>query len=100
MIEILIGGQRVYAGDGVGMNLSKSIFDLLEPDKRKSDFSKTVEIQGTSEADKVFKALYNVNFNISGVAFDPSKRKEAQIYIDTLLVLNGYCQLTDITILN
>jgi hypothetical protein len=100
MIEILIGGQRVYAGDNIGMNVSKSIFDLLEPDKRKSDFTKTVEIQGTKEADQVFKALYNVNFNISGAAFDPNKRKEAIIYIDTLPVLIGYCQLTDITILN
>lgn len=104
MIEILIkppkqGSQfkRVFSGQ-VDVNISKSIYEILEPDKRKSDLTKTIEIIGTPEADEVFMAAFDVNFEVGSGNFDPSVKAEAVIYAETNEVIRGYCQLTDVVI--
>jgi len=98
MTEIFIAGQLVYSGSDVKINLNKSISEILEPDKRKSDFTRTIDIIGTPESDQVFMAQFDVNGIVSGATFDPSKKVSGRIITDSFDVLNGYCQLTDIVI--
>jgi len=100
MIEILIDGKRVFTStqDDAGVEINRSVFDLLEPDKRKTDFTRTVDIAGSKEADEVFMSMFNVNFTVTGISFDPTKRASAIILSDTIPQLVGYCQLTDIAI--
>ena len=102
MTEILIEGKRVFAGDAadIGLEITRSVFDILEPDKRKADFTRTVSIAGSKEADEIFMAMFDVNFTVSATSFDPGKRAKALISTDTLPELVGYCQLTDIEILD
>lgn len=102
MIEILIGGRRVFTGESeeTELDINRSVFDLLEPDKRKTDYTKTVSIAGSKEADEVFMAMFDVNFNVTSVSFDPSRRRSATISSDTIPQLIGYCQLTDVVILD
>jgi hypothetical protein len=102
MTEILIEGKRVFAGNAsdIGLEISRSVFDILEPDKRKADFTRTASIAGSKEADEVFMAMFDVNFTVTSTSFDPGKRAKAIISTDTLPELVGYCQLTDIEILD
>jgi hypothetical protein len=102
MTEILIEGKRVFAGNAsdIGLEISRSVFDILEPDKRKADFTRTASIAGSKEADEVFMAMFDVNFTVTSTSFDPGKRAKAIISTDTLPELIGYCQLTDIEILD
>jgi hypothetical protein len=97
MIEILINGQRVFSGN-VDVNVNKSIYEILEPDKRQSDLTKTIELIGTPESDKVFMAAFDVNFQVGSATFDPSVKTEAVIYAETNEIIRGYCQLTDVII--
>lgn len=102
MTEILIEGKRVFVGNAsdIGLEISRSVFDILEPDKRKADFTRTASIVGSKEADEVFMAMFDVNFTVTSTSFDPGKRAKAIISTDTLPELVGYCQLTDIEILD
>jgi hypothetical protein len=98
MTEIFIAGHLVYSGSDVKISLNKSISEILEPDKRKSDYTRTIDIIGTPESDKVFMAQFDVNGIVSGATFDPSKKVSGRIIADSEDVLNGYCQLTDVVV--
>jgi hypothetical protein len=100
MIEIVISGQRVFQGNDIDLRITKSIYEIFEPDKRKSDFTKTVELVGTKEVDQLFLSLFDVNIRVGGATFDPSVKADAIIYSESIEQMRGYVQLTDIVITN
>ena len=71
MTEVFIAGQSVFPEGGF-VEIIRSINVLLEPDKRGSEYTRTVNIKGTKEADAVFMAQFDVNFNAGVVGFDPT----------------------------
>ena len=99
MTEVIIAGEQVYVEGGF-VEIIKSINVLLEPDKRSSEYTKTVSVKGSKEADRLFIAQFDVNFNAGNVGFDPTKKASLVVYENSIEVMRGYCQLTDVIVVD
>jgi hypothetical protein len=104
---------RLVVNEGLELDLSKgipfplnySIADIKEPQKRKRNFSRTVDLVGTQTNLDFFKSAYSLSLtsligsNV-GFDFDPSIRIPAKYYKGSTLVFNGLMQLNSVKISN
>jgi len=103
--ELIIGGYSIDTIEDLDINITKEVYNIDDPSKRQSDFSKSVDIPGSKANDFVFKSLFDVSFSIRNTDqlnpdFNPSKKATCIYYQDTLQQISGYCQLNEIKILN
>jgi hypothetical protein len=103
--ELVIGGYSIDTIEDLDINITKEVYNIDDPSKRQSDFSKSVDIPGSKLNDFVFKSLFDVSFSIRNTDqlnpdFNPSKKASCIYYQDTLQQISGYCQLNEIKILN
>lgn len=103
--ELIIGGYSIDTIEDLDINITKEVYNIDDPSKRQSDFSKSVDIPGSKLNDFVFKSLFDVSFSIRNSDqlnpdFNPSKKATCIYYQDTLQQISGYCQLNEIKILN
>lgn len=103
--ELVIGGYSIDTIENLDINITKEVYNIDDPSKRQSDFSKSVEIPGSKANDFVFKSLFDVSFSIRNDAqlspdFNPTKKAWCIYYQDTLPQINGYCQLNEVKILD
>lgn len=104
MNELIIGGRPVDTIEGLDINITKEVYSIIDPSKRKSDFTKTVKIPGSKVNDNIFSSLFDVNFSIRSATqlnpdFNPTKKASCVYYQDTFQQIKGYCQLEKITVL-
>lgn len=100
-MSLLLDNYTIELGDEANLALSKSIYDVIEPDKRKSAFTKTITISSSPQNDKVFNGLFEVNYSLDQDGqfdpfFNPSKKAPCFIHTDTMEQMTGYAQLTDV----
>jgi hypothetical protein len=93
--------------DNVSIPINKSIIDIQNIAERKSDFSKTITLPGTSNNNNIFSNIFNLarsvqNDNTYNFApdFNPSLKADAILYKNGIVQLQGYLQLTNINVLD
>jgi len=93
--------------DNEPIELTKSIIELTEPEQRKSDYTKTINIPGTANNNSIFSNIFDVNHSILNgdnanfyVDFDPRKKANCILYREEIPQLRGYLQMTSINILD
>ncbi len=52
--------------------IQRSIADIREPESRESEWTKTIEIPGTSANNKIFSHLFEVEQTVYGTSFNPN----------------------------
>lgn len=79
--------------EDVSIPLNYTIFDVREPSKRKTNFSKTIRLPGTKNNNRIFNHVYE----ISGQSkFNPNLRTEVVILQNGVQVMRGNMQLKNI----
>lgn len=93
--------------DNEPIELTKSIIELTEPEQRKSDYTKTINIPGTANNNSIFSNIFDVNHSILNgdnanffVDFDPRKKANCILYREGIPQIRGYLQMTSINILD
>jgi len=93
--------------DNEPIELTKSIIELTEPEQRKSDYTKTINIPGTANNNSIFSNIFDVNHSILNgdnanfyVDFDPRKKANCILYREGIPQLRGYLQMTSINIID
>lgn len=81
--------------DNVGFSLNYAIADIAEPDKRDAAYSKTIVLPGTATNNKFFTEIFEAD--LYGT-FNPNLKATGLITVDTMTVINGYMQLTNVNI--
>lgn len=81
--------------DDVSMSFNYSIADIREPDKRDTTYSKTINIPGTKNNNKLFDHIFSIG---KAGGFNPKVKTKAIVYVDTVPVFNGFLQLTNVSI--
>lgn len=81
--------------------VTKSIYDVENPEARKSSFTKTIKLPSSRVNNQVFIAYFDIaNYIENDTQFNPfynpTKKVKAVYYEDSLEVITGYAQLTDI----
>lgn len=74
--------------------ITYSINDLKNPNNRKGDFSKTVNLPSSKELDKIFNHIFEINTVTN--TFNPNKRLDFEYLADEESQLQGYLKLNEI----
>ena len=104
MVEVRIEGYRLDVFEGFDFSFNYGIADIRNPEKRSTEYSKTIKCPATKNNDALFGHIYDVNIsnnydanttNIS-VNFNPNKKAEARVIADGVEVMAGVVQLRKI----
>ena len=90
--------DRVELLESLRPNLTFNIADVAKPDKRKSDFSKTIKLPGSKKLNQVFEWIFEVNIDLQ--TFNPNLKTDVLYLVDGETNLDGYLQLKQIDILD
>lgn len=108
MAEILIEGRRLDVYDGLDFSFNYSIADVRDPNKRSTNYSKTIKCPSTKSNDVLFGQIWSVNvsnpYNQNNVNietnFNPNKKAKALVIQDGVTVMDGVVQLRAVNINN
>ena len=101
MVEVRIEGRRLDVFEGFDFSFNYGVADIRNPEKRSTEYSKTIKCPATKSNDALFGHIYDVNIsnnydantsNIS-VNFNPNKKAEARVIADGVEVMAGVVQL-------
>ena len=99
MLSLYISDQKIDLPEKFSILFNHTLEDRTNPTVVKNSFSKTLELPGTDNNNKVFGTFFrNDRFQLYGTSdtgayFDPSKRVPFAIYQNGDLVQDGYCKL-------
>ena len=93
VIEHLIAGYSIPHNEGA-IPLTKESYDINNPQKRTSDYSKTITIPEDTLVNQIFEHAFDVNVLFQ--TFDPNLKTSYQILQDGITLINGFCRLVDI----
>jgi hypothetical protein len=108
MIRIFLENKEIDVIQEVAMDLNYSIADIMELDKRNTQFSKTILLPNSPTNAQVFGYIYDLDVqnpysaglpNI-GLNFNPTKKAKAVIFKDNIVVFRGICRLIQVKILD
>jgi hypothetical protein len=109
--EILVEQERLDLFEDIGAELNYAIDDIKDFSARNTNYSKTINIPGNANNNKVFGHIYNFtsgnNYYVSdptkknvGYNFDASKQANCQIFVNKIQVFKGVIRLLEIKIQN
>ena len=73
--------------------ITKQLEDVTNLTKRKSDYTKTLDLYGSPNNNKFFKMIYDVNLNGEVIGFNPMKKVSAYIRCGMHQIITGNLQL-------
>ena len=88
VIEHIIAGNSIPHNEGA-IPLTKESFDIKEPQKRSSDYSKTITIPENKVVNQIFEHAFDVNVMFQ--TFDPNKKTSYQIVQDGVTLRTPTC---------
>lgn len=91
---LYIADQRVDEFIEMDVSMTYQSRDTSNPEAVRSSFSKTVELPGTQNNNKIFGQLYNVNATLT--SFNPKERVEFKLYRNSEIIEKGYITLDEI----
>ena len=99
------GGLRLDVESDISIPTTYTILDVREPEKRKTNWSKTVTIPGTKNNNRIFSHIYELSSdgwitignNSTYEGFNPNLRLECILLNDGIQTLKGNLQLKRIS---
>lgn len=110
--EIIVEQQRLDLFEDLGAELNYAIDDIKDFSARNTNYSKTINVPGNANNNKIFGHIYNftsgnisttdINGNTINVNnnFDPTRQANCQIFVNKIQVFKGVLRLLEITIQN
>ncbi|TWF38848.1 hypothetical protein FHW36_10671 [Chitinophaga polysaccharea] len=98
-------GELLDLTEDIDTDFTYSIQDIREPDKRRTDFSKTIDLPGTPKNNALFAQIFDINVeneynpalpNI-GYNFNPNKAAKVIVLVDGIQVFRGVLRLLKVT---
>ena len=93
--------------DNESITVEKSIIDVMQPEQRKADFTRTIKVGGTTNNNQIFGNIFDVSRVTVGsltsnfaADFNPSLKANCILYNEGLPIIRGYLQLTNISIID
>jgi hypothetical protein len=100
MTEIVINNISADIYKDIPISLNFSIADIRNPEKRNTSFSKTITLPGTKANNTLFSYIFEISKESDSTDalnfspdFNPAIKALCKVYTNTLLQIDGYCQL-------
>ena len=97
-LTLYINDKKADIGEDFIVSLNYSFTDVERPTAVKNSFSKTVELLGTPNNNKIFEQYFDTKHKI--ISFNPAERIPFQLFLGSDLLEQGYIKLDSITRLN
>jgi hypothetical protein len=99
---LTLGDYTIELMDTDLISVTKSVFDVENPEQRKSSFTKTITLPASRVNNQVFSSYFEVGMTIESDLqfnpfYNPTKKVKAQYTEDTIIIISGYAQLKGIT---
>lgn len=94
--ELYINDILIPTTNGINPSITYSIADIQEPSKRKTYFSKTINLPDSKITNEVFGLAFEINL-VDGT-FNPSLKASMLLLVDGLENMRGYVQLKSISV--
>jgi hypothetical protein len=104
MMRLFIEGRQLDIAENEALQVTREIADIREPDARSSDWSKTYRIPGTSNNNKIFGHIFDINQEQLNTGtqfapdFNPNKKAAALVTVDEVEQVRGYMRLLNINV--
>lgn len=105
MLRLTINNTEIPLPPNVGISLNKELLDITDPNKTKADYSKTIELPGTPELNKVLGHIFALDQRIMSNAdaqftpdFNPNLKASAKLDADGIVIVKGFVRLAEITV--
>jgi hypothetical protein len=110
IVQYNVSGQVIASYDldlfdDISIPVNKSIIDVKEPEKRKSDYTLPIRVPATSNNKDIFSNIQNLNRstrNTTSTNYNPdfnvNLKSEALVIRSGVILMRGYLQLTEIPI--
>jgi hypothetical protein len=103
---VIVEGYDLDLLEDIAADFTYSIQDIREPDKRTTDFSKTIQLPGTPKNNALFAHIFDLNiendYNPSvpniGYNFNPNKVAKALILVDGIQVFQGVLRVLKVSV--
>lgn len=102
-IRLYLSGLRADLREDPKILFNYRITDTNNPAAVKNNFTKTVTLDGTDNNNAIFGAIYDLSRlqtygagQYSGTDFNPLKKADFELYIDSELFEQGYFKLTEV----
>lgn len=95
---IYINGQELDTRDDISVSLNYQVADILDPSKKKTNFSKTITLPGTKRNNKVLEHIFDVNIN--NLTYNPLRAQEAIIRVGDNEIFKGNMRIVNIVEVN
>lgn len=103
-IRLYLAGKRADLKEDPKLLFNYKITDTENPGAVKNSFSKNITLEGTDNNNAIFGEIYDLSRlqqygagDYSGKDFNPLKKAEFILYVDSEIFETGYFKLTDIT---
>lgn len=96
--QVYIAGYEADVSEVDPIVIDYSISELTDPAVRKVSSSKTITLPGTKNNDRIFQQLFVLGKDNNYTTFNPNLKVVAFIQVGGDVVLEGYIQLTEITV--
>lgn len=96
-VRLFIGGMEVEFKTTPDILYNFQVDSLTEPSAVKNSYSKTIQIPGTSNNNRIFDNFFLNDYRTTTNNFDASKKTEFTIYLDNDIYETGYCKLDSVT---
>jgi hypothetical protein len=101
VVEVRIEGRRLDVFEGFDFSFNYGVADIRNPEKRSTEYSKTIKCPATKNNDALFGHIYDVNISNNynantsniNINFNPNKKAEARVIADGVEVMAGVVQL-------
>lgn len=102
-LKLYIGNELVELSSESVISLNYALEDTTNPTIVKNLFSRSVDIPGTPQNNRIFGRFYDLTRRVSlsttkvtGIGFNPLKRTPFSLYVNSELVEQGYIQLNKV----
>lgn len=92
--QLFINGYEIPLSRSLDPSFTRSIADIIEPEKRSATYSKSITVPNSKEAAKVFGMIFDINIYES--TFNPLIKADVIYLVDSIQVIVGYCQLNEL----
>jgi hypothetical protein len=92
--QLFINGYEIPLSRSLDPSFTRSIADIIEPEKRSATYSKSITVPNSKEAAKVFGMIFDINVYES--TFNPLIKADVIYLVDSIRVIEGYCQLNEL----
>ena len=100
-IRLYLAGQRADLGSDTKILYNYKVTDTQNPSAVKNSFSKSIVLEGTDNNNAIFGNIFDLARlqtygagNYSGTDFNPLRKAEFALYVDSELYETGYFKLT------